>query len=341
VIPRLGSVRSALVIKPRAAGDVVLATPVVRNLRLALPEVPVDVLTERPFADLVRGNPDVRDVVVHDRPRMSGLDLIRAVRSRGYDLVIDLFCNPRTALVTFLSGARIRVGYRFRGRSYAYTLVVEPRGASVHNVQFNLDALEALGLPAPHRSPVVPSTAADAASVERFFAASPPSSGPVVAVNAAGGWYTKRWGSSRFAQLCDRLIAEHGCTVVLTWGPGERDLVESIRAAMRETPLIPPATTFPQLAALLARCDFAVSNDTGPMHIAAAVGTPVLGIYGPTNPALQGPYGEGHVTVRNEALSCLGCNLTSCPIGHPCMEQLDIETVLEAFVRLRSASTRP
>jgi ADP-heptose:LPS heptosyltransferase len=106
---------------------------------------------------------------------------------------------------------------------------------------------------------------------------------------------------------------------------------------MRGTPFIPPQTTFPRLAALLKRCDFVVSNDTGPMHIAAAVGTPVLGIYGPTNPALQGPYGQGHLTVRNERLSCLGCNLTACPIGHPCMEELEVATVLDAFAALRAA----
>ena len=335
--PDISPVRSILVIKPRAAGDVVLATPALRNLRRAYPSAVIDFLTESPFADLVRGNPDVTHVVVHDRARMSGLDLIRSVRRRRYEMVIDLFGNPRTALVTFLSGARVRVGYRFRGRQYAYTMLVEPRGASVHNVQFNLDAIEALGVPVADRSPVVPFSANDEEYIDGFLASIGGPGGPLVGVNSAGGWYTKRWGVRRFAQLCDRLVADHGCSVLLTWGPGEREHVESIRNEMREPSFIPPPTTFPQLAALLKRCDFVVSNDTGPMHIAAAVGTPVLGIYGPTNPALQGPYGDAHVTVRNEGLTCLGCNLTSCPIGHPCMEELTVPVVLSAFLRLRDA----
>ena len=335
--PNISSVQSILVIKPRAAGDVVLSTPVLRNLRGAFPSAMIDFLTERPFADLVRGHPDVHSVLVYDRARMSGLDLIREVRRRRYEMVIDLFGNPRTALVTFLSGARERIGYRFRGRQYAYNTRVEPRGATVHNAQFNLDAVEALGIPIVDRSPVVPFTRADEGYVDGFLSGLARSSGPLVGVNSAGGWYTKRWGMQRFAQLCDRLIAEHGCSVVLTWGPGEQEQVESIRGAMHETPFIPPPTSFPQLAALLNRCDFVISNDTGPMHIAAAVGTPVLGIYGPTNPTLQGPYGEGHRTVRNESLTCLGCNLTSCPIGLPCMEELSVPTVLSAFLRLREA----
>lgn len=335
--PDIPSVRSILVIKPRAAGDVVLSTPVLRNLRRAYPSAIIDFLTESPFADLVRGNPDLSDVVVYDRAGMSGLDLIRRVRGRHYEMVVDLFGNPRTALVTFLSGARVRVGYRFRGRRYAYNRLVEPRGATVHNVQFNLDSVEALGVQVVERSPVVPFSRADEEYVDGFLGSVGRSRGPLVGVNTAGGWYTKRWGVQRFARLCDRLIAEHACSVLLTWGPGEREHVESIRTAMRESPFIPPATSFPQLAALLRRCDFVISNDSGPMHIAAAVGTPVLGIYGPTNPVLQGPFGEGHITVRNESLSCLGCNLTSCPIGHPCMEGLEVPAVLGAFQRLRDA----
>ena len=335
--PDISSVQSILVIKPRAAGDVVLSTPVLRNLRRAFPSAILDFLTERPFADLVRGHPDVNSVVVYDRRQMSGLDLIRDVRRRRYDMIIDLFGNPRTALVTFLSGARARVGYRFRGRQYAYTTRVEPRGATVHNVQFNLDALEALGIPVIDRSPVVPFSRADEEFVDGFLPARRGAPAPLVGVNTAGGWYTKRWGVQHFAQLCDRLIAGYGCSVVLPWGPGERDHVECIRGAMREAPFIPPPTSFPQLAALLKRCDFVISNDSGPMHIAAAVGTPVLGIYGPTNPVLQGPYGEGHRTIRNEELTCLGCNLTSCPIGLPCMEKLEVSAVLHAFLQLRDS----
>jgi ADP-heptose:LPS heptosyltransferase len=103
---------------------------------------------------------------------------------------------------------------------------------------------------------------------------------------------------------------------------------------MTSEAFIPPATTLRQLGALLKKCSIVVSNDSGPLHIAAALGTPVLGIYGPTDPLLQGPFGDNHVVVRNEGLDCLGCNLTSCPIGHPCMLGLSVETVLQGVRQL-------
>jgi ADP-heptose:LPS heptosyltransferase len=97
---------------------------------------------------------------------------------------------------------------------------------------------------------------------------------------------------------------------------------------MTHDAFVPPATTLPQLGALLKRCTVMITNDSGPLHIGAALGVPVLGIYGPTNPLLQGPYGDRHLMVRNEGLSCLGCNYTECPIGHPCMLELSVATVM-------------
>jgi ADP-heptose:LPS heptosyltransferase len=122
--------------------------------------------------------------------------------------------------------------------------------------------------------------------------------------------------------------------ILLPWGPGEERDVELMRAKMHSPPIVPPSTTLLELAALLERCSLMVSNDSGPMHIAAAMGTPVVGIFGPTNPRLQGPYGAKAVTVRNESLDCLGCNLVVCPIGNPCMKDLTVQTVLEAIQKL-------
>ncbi len=329
-----GPVQRILVIKLRAVGDVILSTIVTKNLRLAYPDARIHYLTERPSLDVVKGNPYVDDVLVYDRKTMSGLDLIRAVRRGRYDTVIDLFGNPRTALVTRLSGAERRVGFRFRGRAYAYNLPVEPRGNKVHNTQFNLDALAPLGIEVKDRRIHFAFGDEDLRFVESFL---PPPFTPgslVVCINTGGGWYTKRWGLDRFAVLADRLVEEFKAQIVLPWGPGQLPDVEEIQRRMSRSAFIPPATTLRQLGALLSRCSIVVTNDSGPMHIAAAVGTPVLGIYGPTDPALQGPYGVPYLVVRNEELDCLGCNLTVCPIGHPCMLGLSVDTVMQGFRQL-------
>ncbi|MCC6398538.1 MAG: glycosyltransferase family 9 protein, partial [Bacteroidetes bacterium] len=300
----------------------------------AFPSATLDVLTEPPGADIVRSHPAVSEALVYDRHAISSLGLIRMVRRRGYDVVFDLFGNPRTALVTRLSGAKVRIGYRFRWRTYAYTLIVEPRGGGVHNTQFNLDALEAAGVPVTDRAIRMYPSDDDRRMVSQFLQSAGLEGKPLVGINIGGGWYTKRWPLDRFAALADRISAELGWRIVLPWGPGQREEVEQLRHLMRTPAVLPPATSLLQLAALFERCRYVVSNDSGPMHIAAASGSRVLGIYGPTRPELQGPYEAGHATVRREGLECLGCNLTKCTIGNLCMTELSVDTVFEAFRRL-------
>ncbi|MFN0158566.1 MAG: glycosyltransferase family 9 protein [Bacteroidota bacterium] len=329
-------VKKILVIKLRAVGDVLLSTIVLKNLRLAFPDTELDFLTEPPSDDIIRGNPNVNGLLIYDRSSMSGLGLIRLVRNRGYDLVIDLFGNPRTALVTRLSGARYRVGYKFRGRTYAYNILVEPRGGEVHNTQFNLDALERIGVAIQDRNLYFPIASADEEYVQGFLAESQLTGRRLIALNTGGGWYTKRWPIERFAKLADRISETLNATVVLTWGPGQLEEVRQVAGMMQNSAFIPPPTTLPQLGALLKKCTVVISNDSGPMHITAAVGVPVLGIFGPTNTKLQGPYGDRHMVIRNESVECLGCNLTTCPIKHPCMQELSVETVYSATVALLS-----
>jgi ADP-heptose:LPS heptosyltransferase len=324
------AVRRILVVKLRAIGDVLLATIVLRNLRKAFPSARLEFLTEPPARDVVNRHPDVDEVLIYDRASESGAGLIRRVRSRSYDLILDLFGNPRTALVTRLSGARWRVGYRFRGRRYAYNIAVTPRGGVVHNTQFNLDALEAIGVAIVDRNLYFPIASPEEAAAAKILDGAGLRPGPIVALNTGGGWYTKRWPLERFTALGDRLIEAYGVSIVLPWGPGQKQDVETVSAGMKCAAFIPPLTTLGELGALLKRMSLVISNDSGPMHLAAAVGTPVLGIFGPTNPVLQGPYGPGHAVIRNEAVTCLGCNLTACPIHHPCMKELSVDTVFQA-----------
>jgi heptosyltransferase-3 len=332
-------IRRLLVIKLRAVGDVLLSTVVTRNLRLAFPNASIDFLTEPPSRDILAGNPHIDSTIVYDRSAMSSAGLILLVRKSAYDLVIDLFGNPRTALITRLSGARFRVGYRFRWRTYAYNILVEPRGGEVHNTQFNLDALSAIGVGTDDRRIYFQFARSDEDFVDEFLARANLQGKFLVGLSFGGGWYTKRWDLDRFARLADRLVEELGAHIVLTWGPGQLSQAEQVSSMMIQKGFIPPATTLKQLGALLRRCSIVVSNDSGPMHIAAAVGTPVLGIFGPTNPKLQGPYGESNMTVQLDGLECLGCNLTKCPIGHRCMVELSVEVVMAHVQKLLSKQT--
>ena len=329
-VPR-SVITSILVIKLRAIGDVLLSTVVLNNLRAAFPEARIDFLTERPSREVVEGHPAITSALIFDSRKQSGASLVRDVRRRRYDCVIDLFGNPRSAVITLLSGARYRVGYRFGWRRICYNHVAEPRGSRIHNRDFNLDALTLLGIPAVDRSVLFPREPAAEDFAEQWFGANALTGKFIVALNPGGGWYTKRWRIPQFAALGDELVKRYGARILICWGPGEQAGAEELRRLMSQEAQLLPPTSLKQMAAILCRCSVMVTNDSGPMHIAAAVGTPLVAIFGPTNPQLQGPIGDHHVVVRNESLDCLGCNLTKCPIGNPCMEGLDVAEVLSAF----------
>jgi len=341
-----------LIIKLRAIGDVVLSTAVIPNLRRAYPHSQIDFLTERPCAGAVLGLPDIHEVFILDRRRIQSLPwrraaaahfhFLRRLRQAHYDLVFDLFGNPRSALLTLVSGARRRVGYDFRLRKWAYTVVAENRGDRVHEVDFNLDALTAAGIPVIDRRPCFPVGAEARRFAADFFGSmATEEHGPLVALNPAGGWWTKRWPLQKFAALGDRLAEAFGARILVLWGPGEHQDARHVASRMAQRPILPPATSLKQLAALLERCDLVVSNDSGPMHIAAAVGTPTVGIFGPTVPALQGPFGRGHAVVTKKGLPCLGCNGLTCRIGsHDCMQKLSVDEVFEVAVSVLNPCRR-
>ncbi|MGA7160560.1 MAG: glycosyltransferase family 9 protein [Bacteroidota bacterium] len=337
---RLENINRILVIKLRAIGDVLLSTPVVQNLRKYFPAAQIDFLTEKFAADVVLGNPWISNVISFDRKNDSSVGIIQQVRKRKYDLIIDLFSNPRSAVITGLSGAEMRVGFPFRWRKYAYNIAIPPRTGNIHNIEFNLDALRRLDIPVEHFHPYFPLEGHAQNFAGDWFQKQNLEGKQVVGLNPSGGWYTKRWGLEHYALLGDNIGQQYAASIILLWGPGEEEDARFIQQRMKLPSCIIPKTTLAQLGAIIHRCAFVVSNDSGPMHIAASLNIPTLGIFGPTNPRQQGPYGNGHRWVRNEELECLECSLTSCPIGNICMTKLDVERVMEAFKSLEAQWAR-
>lgn len=308
-----------------------LSTPVIQNLHEHFPEAQIDFLVDEFASGVIAGNPWITEVITFNREKDSSAGTILRVRKRRYDLVIDLFSNPRSAIITGLSGAGIRVGYPFRWRKYAYNILVPPRGGEVHNVDFNLDALRRLGIPVHHFRPLFPINDEATQFASKWIGANQLDGKLIVGMNPSGGWYTKRWGLDHYAHLGDVIAEKYHASIVLLWGPGEEEDVRSIQRKMKSSARIIPRTSLIELGAIIRHCAYVVSNDSGPMHIAAALDVPTLGIFGPTNPYLQGPYGKIHRWIRNEGIECLACNLTSCPIGNICMTQLETSRVMEAF----------
>jgi ADP-heptose:LPS heptosyltransferase len=343
-------IASALVIRHRAGGDLLLTTPALRALRAGLPRARIDVVASRGLAPLLAGNPDVDRILELDRHSLWAQAKLYGTLARGgYDLVLDLVSNPRTAFMTRLTRAPIRVGYDIAGRRGAYTLRVPreqlgPDGRPIlrYAPEAALDQVRALGI-APRGLGLRFEVGRDArVRIGAWMAgvggdAAGAAGGRLVACLPTGSWPAKTWAPERFAEAMDRL-AESGATIVWLWGPGERVSVEASRSLMRRPSLLAPATDWQELGALLERCALFVGNDSGPKHVAAALGVPTVTIYGPTHPATWHPPEGPHVALADDGLDCLFCNANRCPLPGDrhmrCMIDVTVERVVAASLSL-------
>ena len=244
-----------------------------------------------------------------------------------YDMVIDLFGNPRTAIITMFSGAEIRVGYPFKWRRFAYNVIVSPNSDVYHNVEFNLEALRRIGIETDSSSPLFFVDKESVLFGNRFLVQQGLSLGNFIAVDVGGGWEIKKWKADKFIGLCKLINHRLGYRVVVLYGPSEKTVAEHISSASNA--VLAPETSLHEMGAIMKASLLLVTNDSGPMHIAAALRIPTLAIFGPTSPHLQGPVGNISEIVRNEKLDCLECNLTKCPIGNPCMNELGVDIVFQ------------
>jgi len=329
-------IHKILIIKPAAIGDVLLCTPVAENLRHNFPDAKIVFLTQKFCKEVLTGNIFIDRILTYDLKLDNGRCIIRNVRKQKYDLIIDLFGNPRTAIITFRSGAKYKVGYKFNWRSIAYNIKVTPRGGEVHNIEFNLDSLRALDLEIITAQPKFYLNSVHHEFAEKFFNENGLNEGSVIGINPSGTWPTKVWYSEKFIELIRKLNGKY--KFLLFWGnEKEFKTVQKIKETAGGNTYLIPETDLKYMAALQMKCKAFLTNDTGPMHIAWVSGVKTASIFGPTNPELQGPLNKNSIVIRNESLLCLGCNLTQlqqCPNDHKCMRDLSIEYVIGKLEKL-------
>jgi lipopolysaccharide heptosyltransferase I len=336
-----------LVVKLSAIGDIVHTLPAVAALRRAYPEAWLAWLVERAGANLLRGNPDLDELITVDTRGWRanwwvGLRhawyVTRHLRRASFDLCIDFQGLFKSALFAYCSGAPRRLGFpRQLCREPLSTVftnmhgpLVDPR---VHVVDQSVELLQALDVATTERRFTIPLTEADEHFAERAWRElGLRSDVPVVVLCPGAAWKTKQWGELNFARLNDALIRRFQVRTLLTWGPGEESLIQRVVRATAYTPAIAPATTLLQLAALIARSRAFVGGDTGPLHLAAAVGTPTVALFGPSSPQRNGPYGPGHVVLHRE-LPCSHCYQRTC--NHwECLPSIEVDMVVNAVGKL-------
>jgi heptosyltransferase I len=307
--------RAIAVVKLSALGDVVHATPVVESLADAFPTARLTWIVERRAAALLQDHPRLSDVVTIDtrawrrvRTPSGALalgqtlrELRRRLRAARFDVAVDLQGLVKSGIVTAATGARLRIGFaagyrRERLNGLFTNRHVTPPPSARHVVEQYLALLAPLGVTARRVVFRLPARDAAESRVEEFFAASGlKPHGRLVVLNPGAGKAAKRWPIERFAELAVRLAREANARVVVLWGPGEEMAARTIAGAPGS--VLAPPTDLDTLIAVMRRASIVVAADTGPLHVAAAVGAPCVGLYGPTSAARNGPYGAGHRTL--------------------------------------------
>jgi heptosyltransferase-3 len=310
-IPDQFAPKNILLIKLRHHGDMLLTTPAINALRQRYPQANIDVLLYKETRPMLEAHPAIRQLHIIDRnwKKEGGwqklrheMALISAVRACHYDIVINLADQWRSAIITGLSGAPVRIGFAFHKRQNAMwrwihnQLVSTDNHNQLHTVEQNMAALTPLGISAAGAKASMHFSAADQQTVQDVLAQHRVNS-PFIVVQPTSRWLFKCWEDEKVAQLIDALTAE-GRTVVLTAAPDQKELamITQIQSLCRSTRVVSLAgqLSLPQLAALIDAAQLFIGVDSAPMHMAAALETPCLALFGPTKLQHWRPWGDNN-----------------------------------------------
>ena len=328
-----------LVVKLDHLGDVILATPVFSNLRRAYPDAELHALTGEWATVALERHPDVERVITYNSPafcrtgRPTSLKetftLYRRLRREKYDLMVGLRIDWR--LVGLACGRLTPKRLDRAALQIANKLGVQ-RFSGVHETTRNLDVLKQAGIPTPIKTAIFAVPAADEKeAAERLATYQVGQQRPLVAIHPGSPIARKQWMRGRYAALADWLIHEKHAHILFVGVEAEIPIVTDIQTAMcGEAVSIAGETTLTQLASILHQCDVFIGNDSGPMHLAAAVGTPTVGLYGPGDPTRFGPAGEKCQTIRGR--SHCPCSGIACRFGESgCMSEIQVADVIQVL----------
>jgi 3-deoxy-D-manno-octulosonic-acid transferase/heptosyltransferase-1 len=329
-----------LIVKLSAIGDVIHTLPSLAALRKLYPDAHITWVVEEAAADLIKNHHYLDAVLISRRkswiedfrqgeirrPLQEIFSFIKKLRQRPYDLVIDFHGLLKSSLIVLLSAGRRKLGYdSLQELSGLFINDRIPEDMNKHAVDRYLDFPRYLGAKTNQAEFVLPSDSAAEAQVQSILQKHQLEDKKFIAINPIAYWETKLWDNEKFARLADYIKTRLNIEVVFTGS--ERERLEQIVGMMKSKAVnLGGETSLPALAALYKKALLVITTDSGPMHLAAAVGTPVIALFGPTDPRRTGPYGAGHTIIRTE-LPCSPCFLKKCPTKK-CMRDISPEQVM-------------
>ena len=321
-------------IRLSSLGDVVLTTGVVREVKCGIPDAELTMITGSRYEDIFRFNPCVDELILLDGKKYEDMSvLIRRVRSRKFDVLADLQLNPRSLLISAASGARTRLRYSKSRWMRSLMVLRGKRRDCGHVTERYFKPFERLGLRSVNLRPQIWVDRAARQSVENLVGEG--GERPVVAISPGATTSTKRWPAEKYGNLCRLLVGKRNVQVVLVGDRKDVQTSAEVRSMAKANIVdLTGKMSLLELASLLERCSVLVTNDSGPMHMAVAMNTPSVAIFGPTVPEFGfSPLGERDRVIERK-LACRPCSLHGSDRckdnGFRCMRLICAEEVFEA-----------
>ena len=344
----IGQVEKILLIKLRYVGDTILLQPVIDNIKDYLPGVHLTVMVNEGTEEVLKDCSKIDELIAYDRQALKhsasligrikdNITFLQSIRRKHFDLVIDFSQSDRASLITWLSGAPVRMGCNYENplKRLFFNRLIQVNIRTMHVVDYELKALEQLGITPSSRTLTIKVPDIVQAKIDALITSSGLNHFKVkVAMHPGAGRPARMWPTERFAAIATRLKAKYNAGIIVMAGAGEEDLIQRMENQTQAIDFKTAKLSLMEMGALLKRCDLFLGNDTAPAHLAAAVGTKTLALFGPTFPLLWHPYSDkAEVIFSNPA--CCGCTQIACPYENfPCMTSITIEEVWEKIVTM-------
>jgi lipopolysaccharide heptosyltransferase II len=333
-----------LIVNVNWIGDVIFSTPFIKAVRDAYPDGYIACLIHPRCADILKDSPRLDEIIIYDeegrhKSIIGKLMLLLHLRKKRFDIVFMLHRSFTKALLIFLAGIKERVGYPTKNRGFLLTKTIEIPEEEVHKVEYFLGLARGYGIKAGESSYEFFVSDADRENLNKILKGyNVTDKDRLVVLCPGGNWDPKRWPKENFAKLADMLTEKLGVRVVLSGAKKDAALVREISGMMKSIPVISCGhTTIKELGALLERALLVVANDSGPMHLAVAMKSKVIALFGPTSPRLTGPYGKGSYKVISKNEDCeVPCYDVTCT-DNRCMALIKVEDVFEEAKKVLNA----
>lgn len=331
----LKNMKKILVIDLLYMGDLIFATPFFRQLRKNYPDSKIDFIVNSNFYDLMKNTPYFNNIYAYNKnwSIKESWNFAKKLKKKNYDLGINIHGNWRSVLLMHLIDADYNIGYGGDGKGLFLDKVIDT-DSNQHMVESYLQFLEKMGLnrfeddklelKLDDRANKRMNNFLNNNLDDRYY------NKRLIALNTGGTWPSKRWPKEKFAKLADE-IKRNDNQIIFIGGPSDEERIDKIIEMMENKDVINAAgkTTLKELAALVKKCDLVISNDSGPVHVSAAVNIPTITIFGPSDDKKFRPYGYKHKILKND-ISCRPCGEHECPLEHhKCMEEIKVEDIMK------------